>query len=585
MLVDDERASKYDHDLARWAAAQPDLEITHLIVHAPAVRPTSRLAKLAALMRTRGLGFLAGRALFGLVVRAERIVLDRRAIHRGHFAKIPIGELVERKIRIRPQVSKSGFTYRFSNEDVERVRALKLDLLIRCGSGILRGEILCAARLGVISFHHGDNRVNRGGPAGFWEAYFGWPKTGFIIQRLTEELDGGEVLARGAFPTQWLFSLNQAHLFAKANVHLKSILKRIAANGELPEAEPSFPYSGRLYKVPTLEQGLIYCARVGARLAARAARRVSGARQRWGLAFVEKNWRGSVLRRAWSPKLPKGRFWADPFLVERDGKRLCFVEDFGYATGRGHITALEVGKSGVAEIGAALVEPFHLSFPFLFEYAGELYMCPESAQARQIRIYRCTGFPLLWELAVVAMHDVSAADTMLFERDQKWWMLTNIDQSGTGDHCSELYLFFADSPLAASWTPHPQNPILIDPERARNGGLIIEAEKIFRVGQRQGFDRYGAGLSIFEIAELSPQIYREEIVAEILPDFRAGLLGVHHLSTAGSLTVVDQASYGFVGETLLAERLSATLRTAKCAGQSRAVRREESPGFTGQRAG
>ena len=151
LLVDSERSSKYDCDLARWAAAQPNLEITHLIVHAPANRPTGRIAKLAALIRNRGLRFVAGRALFALIVRAERIVLDRRAIHRNHFAKFSIGDLVERKIRVTPRVSKSGFIYRFSNEDVERVAALNLDLLIRCGSGILRGEILGSARLGVIS--------------------------------------------------------------------------------------------------------------------------------------------------------------------------------------------------------------------------------------------------------------------------------------------------------------------------------------------------------------------------------------------------------------------------------------------------
>ena len=48
--------------------------------------------------------------------------------------------------------------------------------------------------MGIISFHHGDNNINRGGPAGFWEVFNEEPSTGFIIQRLTEELDGGDVI-------------------------------------------------------------------------------------------------------------------------------------------------------------------------------------------------------------------------------------------------------------------------------------------------------------------------------------------------------------------------------------------------------
>src|SRR2546429_3233758 len=87
-------------------------------------------------------------------------------------------------------------------------------------------------RFGIISFHHGDNRINRGGPAGFWECYYEWPQTGFIIQRLTEELDAGDVLVRGSYATRYYYSLNQAHLYKKSNTHLKNLLARITSKRE-----------------------------------------------------------------------------------------------------------------------------------------------------------------------------------------------------------------------------------------------------------------------------------------------------------------------------------------------------------------
>jgi hypothetical protein len=242
-------------------------------------------------------------------------------------------------------------------------------------------------------------------------------------------------------------------------------------------------------------------------------------------------------------RFPRGRFWADPFVYSFGGRTFCFVEDFVYKTNRAHITALEIVGGKVVERGIALKEPFHLSFPFLFQYQGELYMCPESYGSGQIRIYRCTDLPLKWELRTVVMEGISAADTMFFERAGKWWMLTSLDESGTEDHCSELYLFSSDSPLSTNWTRHPRNPVRIDACGGRNAGLIVDGEKLFRLAQRQGFDEYGQGLLVYEIKSISESTFVEELVSEINPTFRRGLLGTHHLSTDGKTTVIDHVSY------------------------------------------
>jgi len=76
-------------------------------------------------------------------------------------------------------------------------------------------QLLRASRLGILSFHHGDTRSTERAPE-FWGALSRRAKTGFIIQRLTEELDAGEVLVRGYFGTRRYYSLNQAHVYKKA---------------------------------------------------------------------------------------------------------------------------------------------------------------------------------------------------------------------------------------------------------------------------------------------------------------------------------------------------------------------------------
>ncbi len=538
LLVSSTLSNKYEYDLALWARGQANIEISHLIVY-PRHRD-SESGRVADIFLTQGLYALLSKLLFRLIVSVEKLFLKLSSLHSDHYQIFDLGKLVDEVLTISPIVSKSDFVYRFSTEDVERIKALDFDLLIRCGAGILHGDVLHASRLGIISIHHGDNRINRGSPAGFWECYYEWPQTGFIIQRLTEELDAGEVLVRGSFGTRFFYSLNQAHLYKKSNAHLKNLLNRIASTGELPSAEntPS-PYSGILYRTPELHQSVVYGFKVLKRIAKRKIPEMLMLREKWGISLLSGKWDKSVLWRSTEVKNPRGRFWADPFLYSYQGRTFCFVEDFVCKTNRAHITALEIVGTKVVEHGIAVKEPFHLSFPFLFQYTGELYMCPECSESGQIRIYRCTEFPLKWELQKVVMEGVSAADTVLFEKGGKWWMLTSLDESGVVDHCSELYLFSSDSPLDTNWTPHPLNPIRIDASGGRNAGLIIDGEKLFRLAQRQGFDQYGQGLLVYEIKIISESVYLEALVSEINPTFRRGLRGTHHLSTDGKTTVID----------------------------------------------
>jgi folate-dependent phosphoribosylglycinamide formyltransferase PurN len=86
------------------------------------------------------------------------------------------------------------YGYRLSDADVALIGE-KSDLAVHFGVGILYGGVLDAPERGVIGFHHGDLREYRGGPPGFWEFVHGRSETGVTVQRFTETLDGGEILA------------------------------------------------------------------------------------------------------------------------------------------------------------------------------------------------------------------------------------------------------------------------------------------------------------------------------------------------------------------------------------------------------
>jgi hypothetical protein len=137
------------------------------------------------------------------------------------------------------------------------------------------------------------------------------------------------------------------------------------------------------------------------------------------------------------------------------------------------------------------------------------------------------------------MRNTDAADTMFLEKDGKWWMFTNIDPIDGRDHCSELFIFFADSPFANNWTPHPLNPIFVDASRARNGGLVRNGQSLCRISQGHAFDFYGKQVRINEIVQLTEEDYKEISIREITPSFEKGVLGIHHLHSNGKITVFD----------------------------------------------
>ena len=177
LLVDGPQVSKYDYDFVKWAADRQNIEITHLIIHSAhgAGSKKTLLAKLVRRLddfvgsaRKRGIYSAASDTLssllFSLIVKIERRFVDPNS-YRSFDASV----LVKNSIVINPEVSKSGFVYRFDPTDVERVRGLDLDLLIRFGTGILRGDILLASRLGVVSFHHATIESIEVVRAAFWE--------------------------------------------------------------------------------------------------------------------------------------------------------------------------------------------------------------------------------------------------------------------------------------------------------------------------------------------------------------------------------------------------------------------------------
>ena len=170
-------------------------------------------------------------------------------------------------------------------------------------------------------------------------------------------------------------------------------------------------------------------------------------------------------------------------------------------------------------------------------------MCPESSAAKDIRLYKCKDFPLEWELEKILISDIQAVDSNIFRLDNKWWMLTNVDSSETGELCSELHLFFSHDLKSNNWKPHPMNPVIFDSKCARNGGMIFENEKLYRVFQVQGWDNYGESFGISKILKINEHEYLEEQVFEFPFKLLKKAKGTHTLNSKNGIIVSDCYSF------------------------------------------
>lgn len=417
-----------------------------------------------------------------------------------------------------------------SDAELAGIRSLKLDGIVNCVRKPAP-EILATARDGAITMRLGESS---GKLAGFSEVLDGSPVTSFAIERQT----GGasELLFRGSITTQLLWSQNRNALFERCTPYLVQVLERLAGgDAQARSPDPAFDQAPR--KIGAADV-LAYAWRTSLRAAQKAWRHATGREWNWGVAYIFGEWQDADLSAGHILTNLPGTFVADPFVAENAGKRYIFVEEFPYATRKGVISVFEVDEARARRLGVALEEPYHLSFPFVFQKDGGYYMVPEGQGGGELVLYECTNFPLKWRRKKIIMSKV-CADTIIFEHDSRWWMLTSIKGEGPAENSAELHAFYADDPLG-EWQPHSKNPVVVDASKGRNGGILTDEEDgTYRVAQRAGFRTYGDGFAIFRIDELTPDSYRETLVREVEPDFFPNLAGAHHMHSHGGLTVYD----------------------------------------------
>lgn len=507
------------------------------------VNDSDKPEKKGRLMR-----FMNGEMNLGKELYWRYSLLDERVNKQRHdaFRVVDLRPALGNADIVPVQPISRKFVHRFTDDDVARIKSYDLDVMIRFGFNIIRGDILDIARHGVWSYHHGDNNEYRGGPALFWEIYEGNPLSGTILQVLTDELDGGKVIYRSFAATIdsiWL-SNNREETYWKTTAFVIRCLRQLhRASGGLPSEAKLADYKRKIYRQPANREMSSFLVRAAGRVLRGKWRNLSGFNQ-WLIGY--RTDRSKFLANSTTADLrgftpivpPKKRSFADPFVFSHDGRDYVFIEDLDEVTGRGRIAVMTIGEDGKPTAPEPVLErDYHLSYPFLFEWQGDVYMLPETAATRSLQLFRATKFPYEWELHSEPMRGYPMVDATLHEQDGCWYMFVNVSERG-GSLDDELFLFIAETPLGP-WQPHPLNPIKSDVRSARPAGRLFKRDgKLIRPAQDCSTS-YGSAINLCEVEVLTETDYRERIVERLEPNWRPGLEGCHTLSFSDRMEFID----------------------------------------------
>jgi hypothetical protein len=254
----------------------------------------------------------------------------------------------------------------------------------------------------------------------------------------------------------------------------------------------------------------------------------------WFLAYRLKNGNDAGFRLLFGGR---ERYFADPCAVSYNGDEFVFCEDYDYRLGRGGISVSQLRPDGTLSFPSPVLQrPYHLSYPFVFQFDGSWWMVPETAENRTVELYRAVEFPWRWTFEATLISDIFAADATLFH-DDRWWMFANVGEfeSSTWD---ELSIFVADE-LTGPWRPHAKNPVKRDVRSSRSAGrLFRRGDELVRPAQ-VCWPEYGTAVRFCIVDKLSPEEFSEHDAELIRPSLIPGAAGVHTWSQTGNLQVID----------------------------------------------
>lgn len=453
-------------------------------------------------------------------------------------------------IEMHPSADQNG---KWLNErDIDEIDAYQPTLFIQLGCPEVVAEILEIAPCGVWKLRLGDYRLYGLDNEGIWEVLF---------NQRTTKTSLSMCVARDNSPTQieiyeswsgtypFSFYRNINHCYWKGARFFPRMLRRLTHSGEsaflsefTPERIKKELLGDGLTENPRQVPSIRPLATLLWKLTAAALSRILY-REQWILLYCNAAAKMLPDPAQGFKRLvpPKDRFWADPCAIQYCGRTAVFIEEWEYKKTMAHISAIEFDSIGnpILPPVKVLEKPYHLSYPFVFEDGGELYMIPETHENKTVEIYRCIRFPNEWQFVMNLLEGLVAVDTTVWHHKGRYWLFMNVIENDGESTTDELFLYSSDKLLTTDWRPHPCNPIVSDVRRARPAGRIFEYHGQWYRPSQDSSGGYGKAISVNRIDTIDEADYCETPISRLEAKWDKEVFRTHTLTRAGNLFYFD----------------------------------------------
>ena len=231
----------------------------------------------------------------------------------------------------------------------------------------------------------------------------------------------------------------------------------------------------------------------------------------WNVAWRKKT-QGILLENQSEPfNILKNSFrnWAaDPFVFKYNGETYIFAELYDYILARGCLGYCKWQGDHFGKWKKVISEPYHLSYPCIFEKDDGIYIMPESGADRSLYCYKAIRFPDQWKRMPILRKDVVLGDTTPFT-----WNDHDYAFSYDVENTQSYYLKLLDLENPKKDCDFKKLELQ---EMRRPAGKIFQHKGRWIRPAQNCTHSYGEGLVFYEFT-LNDEFFREEAVEHIYP--------------------------------------------------------------------
>lgn len=234
-------------------------------------------------------------------------------------------------------------------------------------------------------------------------------------------------------------------------------------------------------------------------------------------------------------------WFADPFILEvKNDDIVLIAEEYEYKKRKGRISELVVDKQSfrLKSVRPVLETDTHLSFPYIINFEGETYICPENYQSGKVTLYRRSMNGQLIEPTTIINEPL--VDTQFIYLEGQFYAFGVQTITGDTNESRTLKIYKSHS-LKKPFEYCSEVDSIFAEERGA-GAIFIDEGRIIRPAQ--SCERsYGDSLVFYQLS-LNDNVLTERIIGKLYPKMagRYGL-GLHTFNQLDDVVVVDGKDY------------------------------------------